>query len=145
MSKTINTLKQLLADVYALQVKTQNYHWNVTGPTFISLHEMFEGHYDTLSEHVDDLAERIRALGDLAPGSLAEFSKMTKIGEPNSKASANDMLSDLVKGHEHVAHAYQEGMAVAVSEDDSVTEDMFIEFKRFHDKTIWMLKATLAA
>lgn len=144
MSKTIATLKQILADTYALVVKTQNYHWNVTGPNFISLHEMFESHYDILSEQVDDLAERIRALGELSPGSLKEFSKATKISEPNGKFSANEMLNDLAQSYKLIASSLKEGMAIAVSEDDSVTEDMFIEFKTKHDKTIWMLEATLA-
>lgn len=141
--KTIASLKQLLADTYALQLKTQNYHWNVTGPNFHSLHQMFEQQYTMLFQTVDLLAERIRALGELSPGSFAEFSQTTNIKDGDKNLSASDMTQDLVAGNESLIKGYRQGIEAASQEEDSVTEDIFIGLEKEHEKTRWMLKATL--
>ncbi len=142
-AKTIEALKQLLADTYALQLKTQNYHWNVTGPNFHSLHTMFETLYTELFATADLLAERIRALGELSPGSFSEFSSMTNVSEGNKNLSAVKMTEDLVMSNDILIKAYSESIQIAQSENDSVTEDIFIGLEQSHEKTRWMLMATL--
>ena len=99
MNNIVTALSQHLADTYILYLKTQNFHWNVTGPHFHSLHEMFEEQYEALAEAIDVLAERIRALGQVAPGSFAQFQKLSTLKEAAGVPSANDMLKQLLSYH----------------------------------------------
>lgn len=142
-SNIIDGLSCLLADTYLLYLKTQNFHWNVTGPTFISLHQMFEEQYEQLADAADVIAERIRALQAPAPGSFAEFLKLTSLEEADSGISAEEMLHALLKDHESMSEASNRMIQTAEEDGDEVTVDMLIERKSEHDKTAWMLRSTL--
>lgn len=136
----ISGLETILADTYALYLKTQNYHWNVTGPTFYSLHLFFEEQYQALAEAVDLLAERLRALGSKAPGSFQAFYQLTRIPEAQAKTS-EDMIRDLTEGHTLVIESLSEGLQHAKKQADDATQDLLIERLRYHQKIVWMLKA----
>jgi starvation-inducible DNA-binding protein len=140
----INALRRALADTYALQVKAQNYHWNVTGPDFYGLHKLFEEQYDDAAEAVDELAERIRALGDKAPGSFKAFQQLTGVGDPVDGAGPETMIADLQASHETVSKALGEGIDAAEQAEDPVTADLFTERRAAHDKHAWMLRSHLA-
>lgn len=142
-SNMIDGLSCLLADTYLLYLKTQNFHWNVTGPNFASLHHLFEQQYTQLSEAVDLLAERIRALNAVAPGSFAEFLKLTSLEEAEDGLTASDMVAALMKDHETMAATVNRMIHAAQEDDDEVTVDMLIERKTEHDKNVWMLRSTL--
>ena len=140
---TVNSLKQVLADTYALYLKTQNYHWNVTGPNFKPLHILFEEQYTELAAAVDDIAERIRTLGEKAPGTFGEYAKITKIAEGDVNANAETMVSHLVESHEQMIITLKMARDSARESDDDGTEDLMIERITVHEKTTWMLKASL--
>ena len=138
-------LSRVLADSYTLYLKTHHYHWNVTGPNFTSLHQLFETQYQDLAEAVDLLAERIRALGFFAPGSYRAFSKLTSIPEEDEDLpSADVMVQRLVEGHEAVIGTARSVIPIAEAGKDSTTEDLLTERLRLHEKTVWMLRAILA-
>ncbi|MDO4682793.1 MAG: Dps family protein [Lautropia sp.] len=137
-------LSKLLADSYSLYLKTHNYHWNVTGPQFNSLHAMFEGQYTELATAIDEVAERIRALGHLAPGSYREFAELTSIPEGDSKKSGDDMVRDLMEGQEAVVRTCREVFPVAEEADDQPTCDLLTVRMQLHEKTAWMLRSLLA-
>jgi starvation-inducible DNA-binding protein len=137
-------LSRLLADTYALYLKSQNYHWNVTGPMFSALHLMFEGHYIELRDAVDAIAERIRSLGYPAPGSFSEFTKLTGIAEGNSANDAMTMVRDLAAGHEACARTARTAVAGAETAGDVATADLATVRVEVHEKTAWMLRATAA-
>lgn len=137
-------LSRLLADSYSLYLKTHNYHWNVTGPQFNSLHEMFETQYTELAPAVDEIAERIRSLGVRAPGSYSEFDKLTNIKEGSGEESAEEMVRQLVLGHEAVARTAREAFDAADKADDEPTADLLTQRMQVHEKTAWMLRSTLA-
>ncbi len=143
--KTIEALHQVLADTYALYLKTQNYHWNVTGANFKSLHVMFEEQYDELAEAVDEVAERIRALDEKVPASFSVFSKLTTVEEANENSSASAMLADLLSSHEQVIVSVTQAKEVSAKNNDYATEDMMIGRLEAHQKMAWMLRASLAA
>jgi starvation-inducible DNA-binding protein len=136
-------LNKLLADAYLLYLKTQNYHWNVTGPSFQSLHTLFENMYTEQAEAVDVIAERIRALGEFAPGSFAAFSKVTSIKEETSIPSAEEMIHSLVQGNEAVVTTAREIVSLADSCEDDVTSDLMIERMQVHEKNAWMLRSLI--
>jgi starvation-inducible DNA-binding protein len=136
-------LSRLLADTYTLYLKTHNYHWNVTGPHFQTLHTMFEGQYNELSTAVDSIAERIRALGVKAPGSYAEFSKLTSIKETTGDLSATDMIKELVAGQEAVVKTARSIFPVADESGDETTADLLTQRLQIHEKTAWMLRSLL--
>lgn len=136
-------LGRLLADTYTLYLKTHNYHWNVTGPLFSSLHLMFEGQYTELAVAVDDIAERIRALGERAPASYKAFSKLTSIKENDSELSAEKMVADLVAGHEAVVRTAREIFPMADDAHDEPTVDLLTQRMQTHEKTAWMLRSIL--
>mgnify|MGYP002622596610 CR=1 FL=1 len=138
-------LSRLLADSYTLYLKTHNYHWNVTGPQFNTLHTMFEEQYTELATAVDEIAERIRALGIVAPGSYAEFSKLTSIRESAGGESADDMVRELVEGQETVARTAREGFPAADDANDQPTADLLTQRMQIHEKNAWMLRSMLAA
>ncbi len=136
-------LSRLLADSYSLYLKTHNYHWNVTGPHFNSLHQMFEGQYTELAAAIDEIAERIRSLGVRAPGSYSEFARLTGIAEGTGEESAEEMTRQLVLGHEAVARTAREAFSAADDADDEPTADLLTQRMQTHEKTAWMLRSTL--
>lgn len=137
-------LKKILADTYTLQLKTQNYHWNVEGAHFRSLHLMFEEQYNELFAAVDGIAERIRALGEKAPGTYAEFSKLTKLKEGDDSLEGLAMAKDLQKTNEQVSKNLKAALAVAEKADDASTADLLTQRITVHDKAAWMLKSIAA-
>lgn len=141
---TTTMLNQALADTYALYLKTQNYHWNVTGPNFKPLHLMLEEQYTELAEAVDTIAERIRALGEKVPASFSTFAATTKITEGNENASADAMIADLLHSHEHVVNILKQTDVAADKAVDTGTENLIDDRIEAHQKTMWMLRATLA-
>jgi starvation-inducible DNA-binding protein len=135
-------LSRLLADTYTLYLKTHGYHWNVTGPMFRSLHLMFEEEYLELRDAVDEIAERVRALDQKAPGSYQEMAALTSITEDAGEPDALEMVRRLVEGHEAVIRTAREVVAMAESAGDVATADMATERIEIHEKTAWMLRAT---
>jgi len=140
----VSLLTGLLADEYVLYTKTRNYHWNVTGPHFNDLHRLFEVQYDALAETVDEVAERIRTLGAPAPGTLAEFAKQTRLREhPGESPDARTMLANLLADHEALAHTLRDDLETAAGAGDAGTSDFLTGLLEKHEKTAWMLRATL--
>ena len=137
-------LSKLLADSYSLYVKTHNYHWNVEGPMFNTLHLMFEEHYTELATAVDEIAERIRALGVKAPGSYTAFGKLTSIDEATGGESAEEMIRQLVIGQETVARTAREAIKAAEAASDEPTADLLTQRMQIHEKNAWMLRSMLA-
>ncbi|WP_442886496.1 Dps family protein [Arsukibacterium sp.] len=137
-------LSVLLADTYTLYLKTHNYHWNVTGPMFQTLHTLFETHYNELALAVDDIAERIRALGEFAPGSYKEFAKLTNLKEADGIPTAEEMIKDLVKGQEAIAKTARSIVPVADGAADEVTLDLLTQRMTVHEKNAWMLRSLVA-
>ncbi len=136
-------VSRVLADSYSLYLKTHNFHWNVTGPMFNSLHMMFEEHYTELATAVDELAERIRALGERAPGSYSEYQALTRIPEETGSPDATEMIRQLVEGHEAVARTARETFALADGAADEPTADLMTQRMQLHEKTAWMLRSML--
>ncbi len=137
-------LGKVLADSYTLYLKTHNFHWNVTGPMFQTLHVMFEGHYTELALAVDELAERIRALGHFAPGSYASFSTLTSIEEAEGVPVAEEMIRELVKGHEAVVRTIRSVFPVVEEASDEPTADLLTQRMQVHEKTAWMLRSLIS-
>ncbi len=137
-------LAHLLADSYTLYVKTHNYHWNVTGPQFHSLHVLFEEHYTELAAAVDEIAERIRALGHFAPGSYKAFSALTSIEEEDGHPDADAMVRNLVIGHETVARTARKAFKPAEQAGDEPSCDLLTQRMNFHEKTAWMLRSLIS-
>ena len=137
-------LSKLLADSYSLYLKTHNYHWNVEGPLFNTLHLMFEEHYTELAPAVDEIAERIRALGVKAPGSYTAFGKLTNIEEATGDESAEEMIRQLVIGQETVARTAREAIKAAEAASDEPTADLLTQRMQIHEKNAWMLRSMLA-
>ncbi|HEY5681481.1 MAG TPA: Dps family protein [Pseudomonadales bacterium] len=138
-----NGLSRLLADSYTLYLKTHNYHWNVTGPLFNTLHLMFETQYTELSAAVDQIAERIRALGMPAPGSYSAFEELTSIEEERGQPSAEEMIRQLVIGQETVARTAREIFPLADQANDEPTADLLTQRMQLHEKNAWMLRSML--
>jgi starvation-inducible DNA-binding protein len=137
-------LSKVLADTYVLYLKTHGYHWNVTGPMFNSLHLMFETQYNELWTAMDEIAERIRALGLFAPGSGGEFAKLAQIKEAGGVPKAEEMIADLAKGHERLAKTAREAFKAAEESDDDPTMDLLTQRMQASEKTAWMLRSMLA-
>ena len=136
-------LSRVLADTYTLYLKTHNYHWNVTGPMFNTLHLMFEDQYNELWIAVDLIAERIRSLGQPAPGTYAQFAALTRIAEPDGIPTAEEMLVDLVDGNEAVTKTAREVFEVADAANDQSTADLLTQRLQVHEKVAWMLRSML--
>ena len=136
-------LSRLLADSYTLYVKTHNFHWNVTGLLFNTLHQMFEVQYTELATAVDEIAERIRALGFPAPGSYTQFGGLTSIKEETGVPSAEEMIAQLAKDQEIVARTAREVFPVADRAHDEPTADLLTQRMQIHEKTAWMLRSML--
>lgn len=137
-------LSRFLADTYTLYLKTHHYHWNVTGPMFQTLHLMFETHYNEMWTAVDIIAERIRSLGFPAPGSYSEFSKLTSIKEESGVPKAEDMVKDLVAGHEAVIRTARSLFPSAEKAQDQSTIDLLTQRMQIHEKTAWMLRSLIS-
>jgi starvation-inducible DNA-binding protein len=136
-------LSRLLADSYTLYLKTHNFHWNVTGPMFNTLHLMFEAQYTELAAAVDEIAERIRALGVPAPGSYAQYAKLTSVPEETGNPDATDMLRQLVEDHETVVRTARGVFPVVEKASDEPTADLLTQRMQIHEKTAWMLRSML--
>ncbi|WP_437777101.1 Dps family protein [Sorangium sp. So ce1097] len=136
-------LGRVLADTYTLYLKTHNFHWNVTGPMFQTLHLMFEQQYNELALAVDLIAERIRALGLPAPGTYKQFAALSSIKEEDGIPKATDMIRRLVEGHETVARTAREVFPVAEAANDQPTCDLLTQRLQLHEKTAWMLRSLL--
>jgi len=141
--KIANGLKVVLADSYALYLKTHNYHWNVTGPMFQTLHTMFEAQYTELALAVDAIAERIRSLGAFAPGSFSEFLKLSHIKDATTVPSAIEMIKDLVSGHETLIRSLRPVLELADGAHDDASADILTQRLHIHEKTAWMLRSLL--
>ena len=137
-------LSRLLADSYTLYLKTHNYHWNVTGPQFNTLHTMFETQYTELALAVDEIAERIRALGVTAPGSYREYADLTSVEEAVGDESADEMIRQLVAGQEAVVRTARETFPVADEANDEPTADLLTQRMQVHEKNAWMLRSMIA-
>tara|TARA_Y100001947_G_scaffold143965_1_gene137418 strand:- start:363 stop:830 length:468 start_codon:yes stop_codon:yes gene_type:complete len=137
-------LSRLLADSYTLYLKTHNFHWNVTGPMFNTLHTMFEGQYTELAMAVDEIAERIRALGEPAPGSYAQFGELTVISEETGTPKAEEMIRQLVEGQEAIARTARSVFPAAEKAGDEPTADLLTQRIQLHEKNAWMLRSMLA-
>jgi starvation-inducible DNA-binding protein len=142
--KIADGLARLLADTYTLYLKTHNFHWNVTGPMFNTLHLMFEAQYTELSLAVDAIAERIRALGEFAPGSYREFGKLSSVPEADGVPNAEDMIRQLVEGQETVVRTARAVFPVVDAANDEPTADLLTQRMQIHEKTAWMLRSLLA-
>ena len=139
-----NGLSKLLADTYTLYLTTHNFHWNVTGPMFNTLHIMFMTQYTELWNAVDPIAERIRALDSKAPGSYKQFQNLTSLPDaPTNPPKAIEMIKILVKGHETVAKTARSIFAIASKADDQPTADLLTQRLDIHEKTAWMLRSLL--
>ena len=136
-------LGRLLADSYTLLLKTHNFHWNVTGPMFTTLHVMFEEHYTELFTAVDLIAERIRALGEFVPGSFARFKSLTSLEESVEVPSAQEMIRELVRDHEAVVRTARSVFPLADQAHDESTADLLTQRLQVHEKTAWMLRSLL--
>src|SRR5215475_11303010 len=137
-------LSRLLADTYTLYLKTHNFHWNVEGPMFNTLHLMFETQYNELALAVDAIAERIRALGHPAPGSYAAYAKLSSIKEEIGVPKAEDMIKQLVEGQEAVARTARAVFPAADKAGDEPTADLLTQRLQVHEKTAWMLRSLLS-
>jgi len=137
-------LSRLLADTYTLYLKTHNFHWNVTGPMFNTLHLMFEQQYNELALAVDLIAERIRSLGFHAPGSYAAYAKLSSVPESEDTPSAEEMIRQLAEGQEIVVRTAREIFPAADAAHDEPTADLLTQRMQVHEKTAWMLRSMLA-
>jgi starvation-inducible DNA-binding protein len=138
-------LSRVLADTFTLYLKTHNFHWNVTGPMFNTLHLMFETQYTELWNATDLVAERIRSLGHYAPATFAEFSKLTSIRETSGQPNAEDMVRLLVEGNEAVVRSARSLFPAVDEAGDEPTADLLTQRMQIHEKNAWMLRSLLEA
>lgn len=136
-------LSRLLADSYTLYLKTHNFHWNVTGPSFQTLHDVFETQYTELAEAVDQIAERIRSLGFPAPGSYSQFIELTSIPEETGHPDAQSMIAQLVADQQTVVRTAREVFTVVDEAADEPSADLLTQRMQVHEKTAWMLRSML--
>ncbi len=136
-------LEGLLADSYTLYLKTHSYHWNVTGPMFTTLHTLFETQYTELALAVDEIAERIRALGSFSPGSYSQFQAASKVKEDTGVPKATDMIRNLVADHGQVVAAAERVIATAEKAGDQASADLGVRRIDVHQKSAWMLRSHL--
>ena len=140
-SSIADGLSRVLADTYSVYLKTQNFHWNVKGPMFHTLHAMFEEQYTELALAIDEIAERIRAIGYPAPGSFTEFARLSKVCEPQGIPSADGMITTLIKDQAIIVQTAKDVFPLAQGANDEPTTDLFIRRIQIHEKTAWMLKS----
>ena len=140
--KLVGALKSVMGDTYALYVKTHGYHWNVTGPRFKALHEMFMEQYTELWTALDEIAERIRSIGAFAPGSTEAILESATIKPDNSQPDADAMIENLAKGHDMMSATLKKALDVASEIGDDVTVDLFTQRMTVSQKTAWMLRSS---
>ncbi len=140
----VSGLSRVLADTYTLYLKTHNYHWNVTGPMFQTLHTLFETQYLELAIAVDSIAERIRALGEYAPGSYKAFAELSSIEEETGHPTATQMIHNLVLAQESVVRTARQVFPAADKAHDEPTADLLTQRMQIHEKNAWMLRSLLA-
>lgn len=136
-------LNVLLANQHVLYVKTRNFHWNVTGPNFSSLHLLFEAQYTATALNIDLIAERIRTIGFPAVGSMKEFLALTTLHESEGKVKADDMVKNLLADHESIASSLRKLIEIAANCKDDATVDLLTTLMEQHEKTAWMLRSYL--
>ena len=139
-----NGLSRLLADSYTLYLKTHNFHWNVTGPMFNTLHQMFEQQYVELAAAVDEIAERIRALGVVAPGSYTQFAELSTVQEERGVPSAEEMIAQLVRDQETIVRTARDVFPLTEAAQDEPSADLLTQRMQIHEKTAWMLRSMLS-
>lgn len=137
-------LADILADTYMLTYKTHAYHWNVEGPLFYAIHNLTEGQYENMFAAADKLAERIRAVGQMAPMTMAEIRDRSAVDDSKDAPSAGEMCATLAQDHERIAHRLHALVDLAGDQNDPVTEDLATERSAFHEQAAWMLKALIA-
>lgn len=142
--KIVEGLSKLLADSYVLYLKTHNFHWNVEGPMFNTLHIMFMQQYTEMWNALDLIAERIRALGAYAPGSYKKFSQLSSIAEAEESLPAKEMITQLLQGHEAVAKTIRSVFPIAENGHDEASLDLLTQRLQVHEKTAWMLRSLLS-
>ncbi len=142
-AKTADALKGLLADSYTLYVKTHNYHWNVTGPMFTTLHTLFETEYTELAIAIDEVAERIRSLGDRAPGSFSEFAELASVKEETGTPKATEMIKNLVADQAKIADRCRQVIEAAEEAGDQASVDLAVRRLDTHEKNAWLLRSHL--
>ena len=136
-------LSRLLADTYLLYLKTHNFHWNVEGPMFNTLHQMFMEQYTEMWNALDIIAERIRSLGKYAPGSYLQYTRLSRIQESSDVPKAREMIEQLLRGHEQIVVTARELFPAAESANDQSTCDLLTQRLQVHEKTAWMLRSLL--
>ena len=141
--KVAEDLRRFLATTYALYLKSQNFHWNLVGSDFFSLHLLFEKHYEEMADAIDEIAERIRALGFSVDGSFSAFQKLSEIADSNQKKSQNQMIRELLKGHETLSCMGRPLIHEFQKLHDDVSSDLLIKRLAFHEKAAWMLRSHL--
>ncbi|NNL64799.1 MAG: DNA starvation/stationary phase protection protein [Myxococcales bacterium] len=141
--KVVDALSKLLADSYTLYLKTHNYHWNVTGPMFNTLHTLFETQYTEYALAVDEIAERIRAIGARAPGSYSEFTELASVKEDRGSPPALEMIANLAADQEATAASARKVVEVAEAAGDSASGDLGVRRIEVHQKNAWMLRSHL--
>jgi starvation-inducible DNA-binding protein len=142
--KVADGLSKLLADSSILYLKTHNFHWNVEGPMFNTLHQMFMEQYTELWNALDLIAERIRALGEYAPGSYKKYAKLTSLSESEDVPNATDMIKELLEGHEGVVRTARSVIPAADKASDEASLDLLTQRIQLHEKTAWMLRSLLS-
>jgi len=140
----VTELEKTLADTYTLYLETHRFHWNVEGPMFQTLHDMFEEQYREMWDAVDDLAERVRTLGKYAPGTYKQFAKLSGIEVNEDNPPALEMVSTLVNGHESLIRGARKALEVADGKKDEGTVDLLTQRIQVHEKTAWMLRSLLS-
>ncbi len=140
--QTLLALEETLANSYLLMLKTQNYHWNVVGENFKSLHELFQVQYEELFVAIDEIAERIRAIGSKVEGSFEGFSQLSKFKKGDKNSDSKTMINSLVADHDELAKSLKLAVKTAQEELDEGTADMFIGRIKAHEKAIWMLESS---
>ena len=142
--RVADRLSNVLADTFILYLKTHNFHWNLTGPMFHTLHQMFEEQYNELWLAVDAIAERMRSLGFVAPGSYGEFTKLTYLQESPNPRNACEVTAELLRDHETAARTSRSALTAARAAVDAPTEDLLTQRVAAHEKAAWMLRSLLA-
>ena len=140
-NKLVTKLELLLSNSYALTIKTQNYHWNVVGPNFVALHQLFGDQYQELFTAIDEIAERIRSFGVLVDADLLYFGQNSQITAPKKSNNAEKMVADLATGHQTIIDSLLEAIKIAQDSKDEGTADLFIRRIQVHQKALWMLKS----
>lgn len=141
--ETANAIAKVLANTHVIYMKAHNFHWNVEGARFISLHQMFEEQYSDMAEAMDDLAERIRALGEYAPGTSSEFAAMARVKETEGRISAEDMLRETVNDYEVIGEVISEAIEIADGHGDDVSAGILADRLEYHQKQAWMMRSML--